>query len=143
MIIDVGEITGRIQAADQLQTRIKNGFQSLPKFNGARAGYVIWKKPYMVVGKNTYINSLLETLGFQNAFTSYEGRYPVVTEEDFLKEKLDYLFLATEPFPFKTDHVEHFSTLLPEVKTMILDGEMFWYGPRMLDAVKYFKATFN
>jgi iron complex transport system substrate-binding protein len=143
MIHDLGEVTDRIPEAKQLITAIQTGFHSLPNLGGKRAAYVIWKKPYMVVGNYTYINSLLEKLGFINAFKEYEGRYPVIEEEDFQKAKLDYLILATEPFPFKEEHKEEFLKILPNVKSIILDGEMFWYGPRMLDAVNYFQAIFK
>lgn len=97
----------------------------------------------MVVGNHTYIDSLLTTMGFENAFSSFEGRYPEVTKEDFQKAKLDYLFLASEPFPFKEKHITEFSAFLPRVKPIILDGEMFWYGPRMIEAVDYFKRMID
>jgi iron complex transport system substrate-binding protein len=142
MITELGELTNRKLVADELQTFIQAGFQSLPSVQGAKAAYVIWKKPYMVVGNNTYINSLLEQLGFENVFSTFKDRYPTVTEEDFQKAELDYLFLATEPFPFKNKHLVEFSEILPGVKTIILDGEMFWYGPRMIEAAGYFKKIF-
>ncbi|MHC0036919.1 ABC transporter substrate-binding protein [Pseudoneobacillus sp. C159] len=142
MISDLGELTNRQTESKRLLADIQAAFQSLPKAHGKKVAYVIWKKPYMVVGSNTYIHSLLEMLGFENAFSSFEGRYPTVTEVDIKKAKLDYLFLATEPFPFKDEHVVEFSDMMPDVKTMILDGEMFWYGPRMMEAVGYFKSIF-
>jgi len=139
MIEDLGELTKRTPEAGTLLSTIKTGFQSLPTYKKKRVAYVIWRKPYMVVGNPTYIDSLLTTMGFVNAFSSFEGRYPAVTKEDFQKAKLDYLFLASEPFPFKENHITEFSAFLPNVKPIILDGEMFWYGPRMIDAVDYFR----
>lgn len=143
MIHDIGEITNKNNEAASLIEKIKSGFESLPTKPGKRVAYVIWKKPYMVVGGNTYINSLLERMGFENPFTQLEGRYPAVTTEQFQQAKLDYLFLATEPFPFKEKHIEEFQEFLPKVKPMIIDGEMFWYGPRMHEAVTYFKEFYK
>lgn len=139
MIESMGEITAREQQAEQLISSIKNGFNHLPQVEHKKIGYVIWTNPYMVVGNNTYINSVLTQLGYDNVFNRFEGRYPTVTLEDLQKANLDELFLATEPFPFKEEHLEQFSELLPNVKISIIDGEMFWYGPRMLDATQYFQ----
>ena len=138
MMNDLGELTNRKLAAEQLLATIQAGFQSLPKAgHGKRIAYVIWRKPYMVVGDNTYIQSIFEMMGFENAFSAFEGRYPAVTEAEFQKAELDDLFLASEPFPFKDEHVAEFSKLLPGVNIRIVDGEMFWYGPRMIEAAKY------
>lgn len=139
MIESMGKITAREQQAEQLISSIKSGFSDLPKVEHKKIGYVIWTNPYMVVGNNTYINSVLTQLGYDNVFNRFEGRYPTVTLEDLQKANLDELFLATEPFPFKEEHLEQFSELLPNVKISIIDGEMFWYGPRMLDATQYFQ----
>lgn len=138
MIHDIGEVTDRKKEASTLVKKIESKFQSLPIKHGRRVGYVIWKKPYMVVGKSTYINSILESMGFINPFTEFVGRYPAITIEDFQCANLDYIFLATEPFPFKEKHFEEFQQFLPTVKPMIIDGEMFWYGPRMIHAAEYF-----
>lgn len=143
LITDLGKVTNRIPEANRLQSTIQNGFESLPSSHGMKVAYVIWKNPYMVVGNDTYIHSLLDKMGFTNAFSDYEGRYPVVEEEDFQKAKLDYLFLASEPFPFKEEHKGEFSKFIPNVDKVIIDGEMFWYGPRMIDAVEYFRTFFQ
>lgn len=143
MIIDIGTVTNRTPLAEQLVIKIKQAFQSLPHGKNKKVAYCIWKNPYMVVGSNTYINSLLESLGFINVFTEFDERYPVVTEEDFRNFQLDYLFLATEPYPFKEQHVKDFSEILPNTTIKILDGEMFWYGPKMLEAVEYFNYEFK
>lgn len=144
MITDLGDITDRKDRALTLRQKIIEAFDTLPKlFSGKRAAYVIWQNPYMVVGKNTYINSVLETIGLTNPFTEKEGRYPEVTEEDFRNAQLDYIFLATEPYPFRDEHVKQFNEIKPEANTQLIDGEMFWYGVKMLEAVPYLKKKFS
>ena len=108
MIHDLGHVTDRESEAALLKKNIQAQFQSLPQVNGKRVAYVIWKKPYMVVGKDTYIQTLLNEMGFINPFTEFEGRYPAVTAEDFQKAELDYVFLASEPYPFKDKHKAEF-----------------------------------
>ncbi|MEI3607415.1 helical backbone metal receptor [Pseudogracilibacillus sp. SE30717A] len=140
MIDDLGKLTARQQEATNLIKKIKTAFDQLPTLDvSKRAAYMIWKNPYMVVGNNTYIQSLLETLGFANPFIAYEGRYPSVTKQDILQANLDYIFLATEPFPFREKHLQEFKKIAPQAKPLIVDGEMFWYGVKMLKAAHYFR----
>lgn len=143
MIHDVGHVTDRENEAEDLVKNIHSQFNSFPKMNGKRAAYVIWKKPYMVVGKETYIQSVLDELGFINPFVDAEGRYPVVTAEDFQCAELDYVLLASEPYPFKEKHQAEFLDMMPNVQPINVDGEMFWSGPRMLEAIDYFKDRFR
>lgn len=143
MIEELGQLTDRQTEAEILINTIKSAFQTLPNLKGKRAAYVIWKKPYMVVGKDTYINSLLEEMGCTNPFVSVEGRYPTVNVEEFQNSELDYLFLASEPYPFKEKHKDEFLEVAPNVKVIIVDGEMFWYGSRMIKAAKYLGELFS
>src|SRR5690625_675706 len=124
IIKDLGEVTDREPEAEKLQAEIKAAFNSLPSGQGKKFAYVIWQNPYMVAGANTYITSLMEKMEFVNAFSEYEGRYPTVTEDDFRNTELDYIFLATEPFPFQEKHIKEFSEQYPEVTVMSLDGEI-------------------
>lgn len=143
MMSDLGKVTDRVKQAQQLSQDIEVLFKDLPRAQGKRIAYVIWKRPYMVVGKHTYIQSLLETMSFINPFTQFEGRYPEVTVHDLKAADLDYLFLATEPYPFRKKDIEPMARLLPDVQPIIVDGEMFWYGVKMLEAVPYFKRVFS
>lgn len=138
MIHDMGKITARMDQANALVSVIQKEFQRLPNGNGKRVAYVIWRKPYMVVGGDTYINSLLQEMGFYNPAVELDGRYPAVTEQELKQMNLDYLFLATEPFPYKEKHKDEFLQFMPKTQPIIVDGEMFWYGAKMKDAAKYF-----
>lgn len=143
MIVDLGAIVNRKDNAEILVKKISTAFLNLPNKNGKKAAYMIWQKPYMVVGKDTYIQSMLQKLGFSNPFIHFHGRYPEVTMEDLRMAELDYLFLATEPYPFREQHLEEMRDLLPNTEPIILDGEMFWYGINMLEAVTYFQSKLN
>lgn len=144
MLIDLGDITDRKKEANQLRNDIISSFKTLPQlFSGKTAAYVIWQNPYMVVGKDTYINSVLTSIGLTNPFTEKEGRYPEVTVDDFRNEELDYIFLASEPYPFRDEHVKQFNEINDKANTQLIDGEMFWYGVKMLEAVPYLKNKFT
>ena len=140
MILDLGKLVDCVDSARLLYERIVEDFATIPShYTGKRVAYVIWKDPYMVVGKNTYIQSLLELLGFVNPFLDYEGRYPEVTIENLRAEALDYFLLASEPYPFREKHQEEFLKIDTNAMPLLVDGEMFWYGVKMLRAVEYFK----
>lgn len=139
MIETLGELTDRVHQAETLLSNVRNSFSALPETSGARVAYMIWKGPYMAVGRDTYINDMLETLGFVNVFATHEDRYPIVSEEELQKTNLDYIFLSSEPFPFNDKHHDEFLSFLPEVNVVNIDGEIFWYGSRMLKAATYFE----
>lgn len=144
MIETLGYIVDRTTQSDALVHDIQSAFTSIPtSYKEKRVAYVIWQNPYMVVGKNTYIQSLLNRLGFINPFIQLDGRYPIVTEAEFKQAELDYVLLATEPFPFQEKHLPIFSEMTNGSKSMIIDGEMFWYGVKMLEAVPYFNRKFS
>ena len=140
MIEKVGIVTQAEDEAKALIDRIQN--ISFPTMTG-RAAYMMWRKPYMVVGATTYINDVLETIGFTNPFTAFDGRYPTVTVEQLQEAQLDYLLLSSEPFPFQQKHIEELQAHLPNTRIQLIDGEMFWYGAKMVEAATYLQAYFN
>lgn len=142
MIHQLGQLCHRKSQAQQLVASIQDQFHTLPNVGNKRAAYVIWQRPYMVVGKDTYIQSLLEKMGFINPFTNFPDRYPTVTEEDLRNANLDFVFLASEPYPFTEHHQNQFQQMFPGSRTVIIDGEMCWYGAKMLQATSYFKRIF-
>ena len=139
MITDMGTLTDREKQAQSLHADIKQAFAELPTIPPARVAYVIWQKPYMVAGKTTYINTLLQELGFITPFAESDDRYPVLTEEQFKEANLDLVLLSSEPYPFKEKQQLQFQEMLPDSNIQLIDGEMFWYGVRMLEGAKYFK----
>ena len=93
----------------------------------------------MAAGKGTYIDELINRLGLVN--TAQEARYPIIETEALKSLELDWVFLSSEPFPFKDKHCEELQYLLPQARVVLADGEAFsWYGTRMISAVKAFEA---
>ena len=151
MIEAVGEITGISQKATELIAQIKSNLAEyqagstyhvnhLPiKKEKLKTAYLIWRAPYMTVGGDTFIHSMLQAAGFENIFCGLK-RYPEVTIDQLKSAECELLFLSSEPFPFKQKHIEELRTFLPDTKIILVDGEMFsWYGSRLLFAPEYFK----
>ena len=105
-----------------------------------RVAYFIWKNPWMVAANNTFIDFILNDIGFGNAYRS-NSRYPEINIKAEKLKEIDYIFLSSEPFPFKQKHVQELKTLLPNTNIKIVDGEMFsWYGSRLIKSYAYFKT---
>ena len=97
--------------------------------------YLIWKDPWMTIGHDTYIHSVLEEWGFRNLFGG-RTRYPAVTLEEIRRLRPDCLLLSSEPYPFKESHramlAEQLAEQLPDTMVRLIDGEWTsWYGSRM------------
>jgi ABC-type Fe3+-hydroxamate transport system substrate-binding protein len=141
MIRSVGEIVGKKQESDKLVDKIQESFQTVKGlFKNKTVLYYIWDNPGMVAGKKTFIDSILSIAGFQNVCS--EARYPVW---DNLKSvNPDYIFLSSEPYPFKQKNCTKFQKEYPDSIVTIVDGEQFsWYGSRMKNAPHYFRELFG
>jgi ABC-type Fe3+-hydroxamate transport system substrate-binding protein len=140
MIKSVGTITNRTVEADRIINQIQHSFSSLKQHNKKSVLYLIWKKPWMGVGNNTFINVMLEKIGLQNCLQK-ASRYPELNEDEIRLLKPDLIFLSSEPYPFKEKHIEELKKLCPQATVMLVDGEMFsWYGSRLIKAASYFNS---
>jgi ABC-type Fe3+-hydroxamate transport system substrate-binding protein len=134
MILSLGRIINAESSANVLLLEIEQAFLSIQK-RGGTALYFIWKDPYLVVGKNTFIDSMLTEAGFENFCRS--ERYPEIQPEK--TGSPDFIFLSTEPYPFNDEHVRQFEKWFPNSQVCLVDGEMFsWYGSRLKMAPGYF-----
>ncbi len=141
MIEKVGEITGKEANAASLIKNIKERFSQLhlSSLNGKKVAYFIWYDPLMAVGSNTFIDSIITELRMRNVFNDLK-RYPEISKGDLQRSGADFIFLSSEPFPFKQKHIDLFEKSCPNAKVVLVDGEMFsWYGSRLLKAPAYFE----
>ena len=91
--------------------------------------YFIWHSPGFVAGKNTYIDSYLTAIGYQNCVIM--DRYPDISTLESLDP--DVVLLSSEPFPFNKSHVTYYKELFPNAEIKLVDGERYsWYGVRTL-----------
>jgi ABC-type Fe3+-hydroxamate transport system substrate-binding protein len=141
MIIQVGQLVNKKEEAQLLVTEIENKFSHLEKINQNKipAAYLIWNKPCMTIGGDTFINDMMHLCGFTNVFAD-KMRYPEISMEQLQSSNCKVLLLSSEPFPFKQKHIDELQPFLPNTKVLLVDGEMFsWYGSRLLYAPDYFK----
>jgi ABC-type Fe3+-hydroxamate transport system substrate-binding protein len=156
MIDQISRITATTTRGQEIITRIRNSFEKLASsklpyskiqnsFSNQKfkVCYLIWQDPYIAVGNNTFIHSMMQECGFENVFAN-ESRYPTVTAETITAKNCDFIFLSTEPYPFTEKHVVEIKSFFPRSVVMLVDGEMFsWYGSRLTRSARYFQTLIN
>lgn len=141
-MIAIGRMTGSI--SECLKLGIKYGEDiirlSKKKLKQYDVAYLIWRDPWMAVGSDTYIDSLMALYNLRNV-CSHMPRYPEVALEDLALLKPRLVLLPSEPYPFREKDVREIKYHLPDAKVMLVDGEMFsWYGSRQVHFFRYFKT---
>ena len=145
MIQDFGQLFNKRTNAKKWIDKINFAYQDFQQFIKdkpvKKAAYFIWANSHMVAGNHTFINELLKLNHFENIYEVKEGRYPEIELKKIrLAGDPDYVFLSSEPFPFKDEHAFEIGRFTHHAKTVFVDGEMFsWYGSRLLKAFDYFK----
>lgn len=144
MIADIGRLTGSSAQAMTLIQEIQEEFDKLRPVTASlpyrfKTVYLIWRKPYMTIGQNTFIHDMLQHCGLDNIFTDMP-RYPEILIEDLKASGCELLLLSSEPYPFQQKHIDELQDQLPQTRIVLADGEMFsWYGSRLRHAPAYFK----
>lgn len=112
-----------------------------------RVLYLIWRKPWMTVARNTYISQMLALVGWQTwpdvqggdgVSAPGAGRYPVLTTHETWLADIDRVLLSSEPYSFGAQHVQEVQAWLPQARVQLVDGEMLsWYGSRAVPGLDY------
>ncbi len=143
MIMAIGKMTGKEMEAQKLFDEIRKEFSKLSAVKKYRAAYFIWKDPYMVAGHDNFIHDMMQHAGFENVFSD-RTRYPSISIDELKSLNCEVLLLSSEPYPFSQKHIDELQPLLPGIKILLVDGEMFsWYGSRMAKAPAYFMQLQN
>lgn len=147
-IAEIGEATGTAERASELAQQIEAERPAAGTFDPVPAAYMIWKKPLMSVGGDTYIHDVMREFGLQNVF-GHRRRYPETSIRELSGNPAEsvashdriapprYILLSSEPYPFKKEHAKEFNAELADsgIQALLVDGEHFsWYGSRMLRA---------
>ncbi|PWK68801.1 substrate-binding family protein [Streptomyces sp. CG 926] len=107
---------------------------------GARTGSAsasafvpIWRRPWMVLGRDTFAGDLLARLGVRNVYAGHAERYPRVPVEELAAADCDLVVLPDEPYRFtREDGPEAF----PDLPAALVSGRhLTWYGPSLAEAV--------
>ena len=140
MIRSIGALCGKQNSAQELATEIAAGFNELQVLPSAkRVAYFIWREPWMLAGRDTFISDMLTRCGLINYTTA--NRYPEISLEQLKADPSDLMLLSSEPYPFKEKHIAELQQATGVADIRLVDGEYFsWYGSRLKSAPSYFKS---
>ncbi|WP_411097461.1 helical backbone metal receptor [Streptomyces sp. 020-2-3H-GM] len=98
------------------------------------AAVPIWRRPWMVLGRDTFAGDLLARLGVRNVYAGHPERYPRVTVEELNASGAELVVLPDEPYRFTAaDGPEAF----PGLPAALVDGRLLtWYGPSLAEAAR-------
>ncbi|CAL9396214.1 helical backbone metal receptor [Streptomyces sp. enrichment culture] len=92
----------------------------------------IWRRPWMVLGRDTFAGDVLSRLGVENLHARHAERYPRIPVEDLRAARPDLVVLPDEPYRFTADDGRE---AFPGLPCALVDGRcLTWYGPSLAGA---------
>ena len=104
-----------------------------------RFAYLIWRRPWMAAGADTFVSAMLALAGGENVFDGPD-RYPAVAPDEIAAHDPALVLLSSEPFPFRDEHAAELAeaTGLPRERFRFVDGELLsWHGSRTPAGIAY------
>ncbi|MFE7167718.1 helical backbone metal receptor [Streptomyces sp. NPDC057616] len=91
----------------------------------------IWRRPWMVLGRDTFAGDVLARLGVDHVHASHPDRYPRIPVEELRAAAPDVVVLPDEPYRFTAgDGPEVF----PGLPCALVSGRhLTWYGPSLAE----------
>ncbi|MET9231041.1 helical backbone metal receptor [Lentzea sp. NPDC003310] len=92
----------------------------------------VWRRPWVVVGRDTFATDVLRRLGIENVYATHEERYPRPSLDELNEKRPDLVILPDEPYVFThEDGPESF----PGLPYVLVNGRhLTWYGPSLVEA---------
>ncbi len=136
-IHDIGWTCGVPEKAKTLIHDIQQEMERVPDEPVMKAAYFIWRDPWMSVGNDTYIHSVMSHWKLENVYAN-KARYPRTSLHELSLKKPEIILLSSEPYPFKEKHIKEVSDACPGSNIVLVNGEWFsWYGSRMQKAFRH------
>ncbi|MBW8088848.1 cobalamin-binding protein [Streptomyces hygroscopicus subsp. hygroscopicus] len=92
----------------------------------------VWRRPWMVLGRDTFAGDVLARLGVRHLYSTHPERYPRVPIQELTDRNADLVVLPDEPYRFTAeDGPEAF----PGLPAALVSGRhLTWYGPSLAEA---------
>ncbi|MFF3324290.1 helical backbone metal receptor [Streptomyces sp. NPDC002889] len=92
----------------------------------------VWRRPWMVLGRDTFAGDLLARLGIVNVYADHAERYPRIPLEELRASGAELVVLPDEPYAFGPDDGPE---AFPGLSSALVDGRhLTWYGPSLVAA---------
>jgi ABC-type Fe3+-hydroxamate transport system substrate-binding protein len=97
-----------------------------------RVAVPVWRRPWTVLGGQTFAGDVLARLGLSNVYGDAPDRYPRLGVHEIRGSGAELVVLPDEPYAFgATDGPEAF----PELPCALVSGRhLTWYGPSLAQA---------
>ncbi|MFG2308186.1 helical backbone metal receptor [Streptomyces sp. NPDC048566] len=145
LVTEVRDVPGALRELDRVLTAC--GARARPRWLDAaedawarppapaprrRAVVPVWRRPWMVLGRDTFAGDVLARLGIDNVYAAHADRYPRVPLDRLTADAPDLVVLPDEPYRFTPDDGPE---AFPGLPCALVDGRMLtWYGPSMVQA---------
>ncbi|MGY1434496.1 helical backbone metal receptor [Streptomyces reniochalinae] len=98
-----------------------------------RAVVPVWRRPWMVLGADTFAGGLLAHLGVRNVYAAHAERYPRVPLSQLAQPgRAEVVVLPDEPYRFTADDGPE---AFPGTPAALVSGRhLTWYGPSLVQA---------
>ncbi|MEW2811397.1 helical backbone metal receptor [Streptomyces massasporeus] len=128
-VLDACGVTARPRWLDEAE-RI---WSSLPEPGTRRTAVVpIWRRPWMVLGRDTFAGDVLARLGVDHVHATHPDRYPRVPLAELRASAPDVVVLPDEPYRFTADDGPE---AFPGLPCALVSGRhLTWYGPSLAEA---------
>ncbi|WP_407563835.1 helical backbone metal receptor [Streptomyces sp. 184] len=104
-----------------------------------RAVVPVWRRPWMVLGRETFAGDLLARLGVENVYAGHAERYPRVPLAELRGSGAELVVLPDEPYAFAADDGPE---AFPETASALVSGRhLTWYGPSLAAAPQVLGAA--
>lgn len=138
----MGGIFDRAAEAEALVAKFEQALTELRQVAWPlrRVLYLVWRKPWIGVSRETYIARMLELVGWETLPVKSEARYPMLELDHALLNAADLILFSSEPYRFQAADLESVARDYdcPLEKLRLIDGEMTsWYGNRAIEGLAY------
>ncbi|MET9831912.1 helical backbone metal receptor [Streptomyces sp. NPDC006385] len=128
-VLDACGVTARPRWLDEAERT----WTSLPAPERRTTAVVpIWRRPWMVLGRDTFAGDVLTRLGVDHLYATHEDRYPRIPLDTLRAASPDVVLLPDEPYRFTADDGPEAFPGLPCV--LVSGRHLTWYGPSLGEA---------
>ena len=133
-------VTACGQARPRWLDEAEAAWAALPPPRAPRRAIVpVWRRPWMVLGRDTFAGDLLARLGVENVYADHTERYPRVPLDVLNAAGADLVVLPDEPYRFTADDGPE---AFPALPAALVDGRyLTWYGPSLVRAPAALRAA--
>ena len=97
-----------------------------------RAVIPVWRRPWIVVGRDTFAGDVLSRLGVANVYGEHPERYPKIAVDELRAAEPDLVVLPDEPYRFTADDGPEAFRGVPVA--LASGRHLTWYGPSLVAA---------